>query len=58
MLRVALFTVTGVTLGVRSLQAFTDPAYMHPVAAADWFAVLSFSAGCSPSPSPSRCSRS
>jgi len=45
MLRVALFTVTGVISGVRSLQAFTDPAYMRPVTAADWFAVLSFSAG-------------
>jgi len=43
--RAALFTVTGVILCVRSLETFTDPDYMDPRTAADWFAVLSFSAG-------------
>jgi len=45
MMRVALFTFVGVVWCVRSLQSFADPEYTDPVSAADWFAVLSFSAG-------------
>lgn len=45
MFRAALFTATGVTLCVRSLQTYTNPAYQHPVNAADWIAVVSFSVG-------------
>ena len=40
-----LFTFAGVVWCVRSLQAFSDPEYMDPESASDWFAVLSFSAG-------------
>lgn len=45
MLRAVLFTFTGVVWCVRSLQAFSDPEYIDPESASDWFAVLSFSAG-------------
>ena len=45
MLRAVLFTFAGVVWCVRSLQAFSDPEYMDPESASDWFAVLSFSAG-------------
>ena len=44
MLRAALFTFVGVVWCARSLQSFTDPEYMDPATASDWFAVLSFSA--------------
>lgn len=40
-----LFTFAGFLWCVRSLQAFSDPEYMDPESASDWFAVLSFSAG-------------
>ena len=45
MSRSALFALAGVTLGIRSLQTFTNPNFQHPVTPADWFAVYSFSAG-------------
>lgn len=45
MLRAALFTVVGVVWCANSLHSFTDPEYMDPESASDWFAVLSFSAG-------------
>ncbi len=44
MWRAALFAVVGITWCVRSLQSFTDPEFMDPETASDWFAVLSFSA--------------
>jgi hypothetical protein len=43
MWRAALFTFVGVAWCVRSLQSFTDPEFMDPESASDWFAVLSFS---------------
>ena len=45
MLRAAWFAATGLILAIRSLQTFTNPNYMQPVSAADWFAVISFSVG-------------
>jgi len=42
--RAALFTVTGVLWCTSWLSLLTDPAYQDPETAADWFAVLSFSA--------------
>jgi hypothetical protein len=44
MVRAALFTMVGVLWCARSLQSFADPEFMEPETAADWFAVLGFSA--------------
>jgi hypothetical protein len=43
MVRPALFTLVAVVWCVRSLQSFSDPDFMDPRTASDWFAVLSFS---------------